>query len=68
MNDDQAKVVRIFQYLLCKEDILKHNLALRKNNAMRKDCYAEDIISYWYAYIKLEFFKEFCDEVWNMLK
>lgn len=68
MTDDEAFKIRIVQYLLSKEDNLKMFILDRQKLAFRKNPHPDDILSYWYANLKLEIWQEIAGEIWQLLK
>lgn len=68
MNEDQARIIRIYQYLLAKDVFLKQQIIDRQKRAQRKNPHPDDIFSLWYALVKLEIWEEIAGEVWNLIK
>lgn len=68
MNEDQARIVRIYQYLLSKDVFLKQQIIDRQKRAQRKNPQPDDIFSLWYALIKLQIWEEIAGEVWKLIK
>lgn len=68
MNEDEARVMRLIQYLLAKDVFLKQHIIDRQKRAQRKNPHPDDIFSLWYSLIKLEIWEEISGEVWKLLK
>ena len=68
MNEDEARIIRIYQYLLSKDVYLKNNIVHNERYAIRKNPDADDVFDLWYSLIKLEIWKEIAGELWNLLK
>lgn len=68
MNDDEAKIVRLYQYLLTKEVVLKQQVQDRERRLRRKNPHPDDVFSYWMSLLRLEFWSQISGEVWNLIK
>lgn len=68
MNEDQARLIRIYQYLLSKDVALKRIIGQCEKNVRRKNPFPDDVFDYWYSMIRLEFWQEIAGELWNLLK
>lgn len=68
MNEDQARVMRVYQYLLAKDVFLKQQIIDLQKRAQRKYPHPDDIFSLWYSLIKLEIWEEIAGEVWKLIK
>lgn len=68
MNEDEARLVRIVQYLLSKDVHLKQELTNRERYTRCKDARSYDIYCYLLSFLKYEFFKEFMNELWKLMK
>ena len=68
MNEDQARVMRVYQYLLAKDVFLKQQIIDRQKRAQRKHPHLDDIFALWYSLIKLEIWEEISGEIWKLLQ
>ena len=68
LNEDQARVMRIYQYLLAKDVFLKQQIIDLQKRAHRKNLDSDDIFSLWYSLIKLEIWEEIAGEIWKLIK
>lgn len=68
MNDDQARIVRIYQFLLSNGDFIRQNVKTITARVCRKKPSQDDVFALWYAMIKSEIWEEFAREVWKMLQ
>ena len=68
MNEDEARVIRVYQYLLAKDVFLKQQIIDRQKRAQRKNPHPDDIFSLWFSLIKLEIWEEISGELWTLIK
>ena len=68
MNDDQARVMRIYQYLLSKDVQVKQEQIDKCWMCRKVNITSAEIVEYLVAYIKAEFWEEVAGEVWNLIK
>lgn len=68
MNEHEAKVTALYQYLLSKSGRLTQSLETRKKNWLRKDATADDVRLYYEGLLLLAFWDQIADEVWNIIK
>lgn len=68
MTDDQAKIIRLYQYFLTKEVMLKQQVQDRELRIRRKKPHPDDVFSYWLSLYRLNCWQEFSDDVWNLIK
>ncbi len=68
MNDDQATLIRLYQYLLSKDVVIKGRIIDLRRNLQKKNPTSDDIYVLWYELTKVEIWEEFFSEVWNLLK
>lgn len=68
MNEDQARIIRIYQYLLSKDVFLKQQIIERQQRAQRKNPHPDDIFSLWFSLIKLEIWEEIAGELWKLIR
>lgn len=68
MNEHEAKVTALYQYLLSKSGRLSQTLETRRKNWMRMDATAEDVRLYYEALLLLAFWDKIAEEVWNIIK
>lgn len=68
MNEDEARIIRIYQYLLAKDVLLKQQIIDRQKLAYRKNPHADDIFSFWFSLIRLEIWEEILGEIWKLIK
>ena len=68
MNEDQARIIRIYQYLLANDVFLKQQIIDRQKRAQRKNPHPDDVLALWIYLIKLEIWEEFAGELWKLIK
>lgn len=68
MNEDQARIIRIYQYLLANDVFLKQQIIDRQKRVQRKNPHPDDVLALWIYLIKLEIWEEFAGELWNLIK
>lgn len=68
MDDYEARVIRIYQYLLSKDVALKQIITDKKRLMQSKNLDPADLLSLWESIIRLEIWDQFCFEVWNLLR
>lgn len=68
MNEDQARIIRIYQFLLSKDVTIKNTIENNRKKVNKKNLETDDALDLWYSLIKLEIWQEFAGEIWNLLK
>lgn len=68
MNEDQARIIRIYQYLLSKDVFLKQQIINKEMRTSKKNPHPEDVFALWYSMIKLEIWEEIAGEIWKLIK
>ena len=68
MNEDQARIIRLYQYLLSKEVYMKEQIISHEKAMRRKNPNADDTLTLWLLLIKLECWQEFAGEVWKLIR
>lgn len=68
MNEEQAKITAIIQYLLSKDVALKENIEMRKRISTSKYAIYEDVLYYYEGLIKLSFWESIASDLWNLIK
>lgn len=68
MDDYEARVIRIYQYLLSKDVALKQRITDKKRLIQCNNLDPADLLSLWESIIRLEIWDQFCFEVWNLLR
>lgn len=59
MNEDQARIIRLYQYLLSKEVYMKEQIISHEKAMRRKNPNADDTLALWLLLIKLECWQDF---------
>lgn len=68
MNDYESLIVRLYQYLLAKDVLIKQDIINYENQFQKKKKTADDIFKYYLAMKRLEFWKEISDELWKLIQ
>lgn len=68
MNDDQAVILRIYQYLLSKEVILKQDIVYHESFMHYKKVRADDVFTYWLLLYRLKCWEEFAGDLLKLLQ
>lgn len=68
MNEDEARLVRLYQYLLSKEVSLQQTIQDIEKLLRRRNPLPEDVFAFFVALLRLEIWQEFSGEVWNLIK
>ena len=68
MNDDQARIVRLYQYLLSKDVFIKNSIIDREKLIRRKNLYPDDFLALYLLYMELEIWQNLSREVWKLIK
>ena len=68
MNEDQAKLTAIIQYILSKDVALKENIEMRKRICNSEYAIPEDVMYYYEGLLKLSFWETISYELWNLIK
>ena len=68
MNEDQARIMRIYQYLLSKDVQVKQEKIDKCWMCRKVNITSSEIIEYLVAYIKAEFWEEIAGELWKLIR
>lgn len=68
MTDDEAKVIRLYQYFLTKEVMLKQQIQDKELRIRRKNPHPDDVFAFWLSLFRLDCWEQFSGEVWNLIK
>lgn len=68
MNEYEAKVTALYQYLLSKSYRLEVSLENRKRKCQKTDATADDIRLFYEGLMILGFWDDIAGEIWNILK
>lgn len=68
VNEDQARIMRISQYLLSKDVQVKQEVIDKCWMCRKVNITSAEIIEYLVAYIKAEFWEEIAGEIWILIK
>ena len=68
MNEDESRIIRIYQYLLSNDVYIKDRIYQTERRAICKNASKDDIFAYWLAKVRLECWEEFAEEVWKLLR
>ena len=68
MNEYESLIVRLYQYLLAKDVLIKQDIITYENQIQKKKKTADDIFNYYLSLKRLEFWKEISDELWKLIQ
>lgn len=68
MNNEQATIVRIYEYLLSKDVQIKQVLVDKRWGIQKKYPHSRDIYDYLIACITLEVWEEIAGDIWKLIK